>query len=118
MQFVFVFVNSMTLSIYAYLWIILSALFFAMGEYLSKQWGIRPTVWLATLIVSVYALSSLLWLPSLLYKNEIAFMGRLWLLLATVASLIVGLAIYQERLTLSQWIGVGLGVIALGFLSY
>jgi multidrug transporter EmrE-like cation transporter len=98
-------------------WLILSALFFAAGEYLSKVWANAPTGRGAALVVAAYAVGALAWLPALLHKNELAVMGTAWLLLATVATVVIGLFVFGENLSRVQWTGIGLAAIALFLLS-
>ena len=98
-------------------WVFISILFFAVGEYLSKRWALKPDVSGAVWAIVFYAIGSALWLPALLEKNELVLMGRLWLLMGTIASMAVGLFIFREQLTVINWVGVGLSIIALMLLS-
>jgi drug/metabolite transporter (DMT)-like permease len=109
--------NSLFLKIPAAGWLFLSALFFALGEYLSKLWGENPSLRLTAMVVGVYALGTLSWLPALLHRNELAIMGTAWLLLATVATVVIGFFVFGETLTILQWLGIGLALIALVLLS-
>ncbi len=101
----------------AYFWLLLSALFFAGGEYLSKKWGASPTISLTMSVVGIYALGSLAWLPALLHKNELALMGTAWLLLATVGSIVVGVFLFGETLTPLQWVGMAAAMVAMVLLN-
>lgn len=90
------------LTVPAIIWLILSALFFAGGEFLSKKWGMKPGLVITLLIIFTYALGTVTWLPALLYKNQLAVMGTLWLLLATMATMLIGVLVYHESLTTAQ----------------
>ncbi len=105
------------LTIPAFAWLILSALFFAAGEYLSKKWGMHPSWPTAFGVVGVYALGTFAWLPALLHKNQLAVMGTLWLLLATAATVGVGLLVFGEKLNNFQTAGIALSAIAMVLLS-
>lgn len=105
------------LSIPAPFWLLLSAAFFAGGEYLSKVWANSPTLPTMLLVISVYALGTVAWLPALLHKNELAVMGTAWLLLATAATVVIGIFAFGETLNPAQWCGVGLALLALFLLS-
>src|SRR5258706_1582762 len=100
----------------AWAWLFISASGFTLGEYISKKWAQQPSARGAAVVVLTYAISTLAWLPVLLHKNQIALMGTLWLLLATVATIGVGLFVFGEQLTALQWVGVGLALVALAFL--
>lgn len=69
------------------------------------------------MVVGIYALGTLSWLPALLHKNELAIMGTAWLLLATVATVVIGFFVFGETLSTLQWIGIGLALVALVLLS-
>lgn len=105
------------LAIPASVWLMLSALFFAAGEYLSKRWGLNPTWSFAFLVVGTYALGTLSWLPALLHKNQLAIMGTAWLLLAMVATIGIGVLMFHEKLNGLQVIGITLAFLALILLN-
>ncbi len=98
-------------------WLLFSALFFALGEYLSKLWGDNPSWRGALLVVAAYAVGTLGWLPALLHKNQLAVMGTAWLLLATVATVVIGVFVFGEALNRAQWTGVVFATISLFLLS-
>jgi len=101
----------------ALVWLVISALFFAVGEYLSKRWGMNPSFNFAVIVVLIYALGTFAWLPALLHKNQLAIMGTAWLLLAVMATVCVGVFVFHEKITNLQIIGVILAIIALGILG-
>lgn len=105
------------LSVPAIIWLLISALFFAAGEYLSKVWGMHPSFNLAVLVVLIYGVGTFAWLPALLHKNQLATMGTLWLLLATIATVSIGLLIFHEKLTYLQMTGVVLAAFAMVLLG-
>jgi multidrug transporter EmrE-like cation transporter len=69
------------------------------------------------LVVVAYAFGTVTWLPALLHKNELAVMGTAWLLLATVATVIIGIFVFGESVNKSQLLGLGLATGALFLLS-
>ena len=77
----------------------LTASFYAKGEYFSKLWAINPTVGIFLQVVMCYSFAALAWLPALLHKNEITIMGASWLLLATFVTVIIGFFVFSESLT-------------------
>jgi len=101
------------LAIPAIIWLLLSGVLNASGEYLSKLWGKNPSWKLAVLVALVYALSSIVWLPALLHKNQLSTMGIAWLLIAVVLTLFLGIVVFSEHLTGMQWVGVVLAIVAL-----
>lgn len=105
------------LAIPAWAWLLISAAWFTAGEYLSKRWGMHPSFGFAVVVVLTYAIGTFAWLPALLHKNQLALMGMLWAILATVATISVGVLIFRETLTVLQWVGVGLALVALTLLS-
>ena len=92
-------------------------MFFAGGEYLSKAWALNPTLLKAALTILSYAASSLMWLPAIYQKNQLAIMGTIWLLLGTIATIAIGLLVFKEQLTLAQGLGLFLAVIGMILLS-
>ena len=94
-------------------WLILSALFFGVGEYLSKRWVLSPSWPLAVAVVLVDLLATSLWLPALFHRNQLAIVGLMWLLLGAVMTLSIGLFVFKEMLTWTQWAGIACAMVAL-----
>jgi multidrug transporter EmrE-like cation transporter len=90
-----------------------SGVFQALGEYLSKLWGITPSWSMAALAVAAYAVSSLIWLPALLYRNQLSTIGIAWDLIAVATTLILGLIVFHETLAGRQIVGIVLAIVAL-----
>ena len=106
------------LAVPAIVWLLISATFYTFGEYFSKKWGMQPNL-ITALIVSTFSFfSALVWLPALMHRNQIAIMGTIWLLLATIATVFVGAVIFQEKITPVEWIGIGMALAALAFLGF
>jgi len=93
------------LSIPAIVWLLISSVFFAAGEFLSKKWGVAPGIKPTVFVMLAYGLSSLFWLPSLLHKNQLAIMGTFWLVLATISTVLIGIVVFHEKLNTLQWVG-------------
>jgi multidrug transporter EmrE-like cation transporter len=93
-----------------------SGVFQALGEYLSKLWGLAPTWTMAALAVLAYAVSSLIWLPALLYRDQLSTIGIAWDLVAVSTTLFLGLVVFHEVLSPRQIIGIVLAIFALWLL--
>ena len=100
------------------LWLVLSAAFFAVGEYLSKKFALRPDWRGLVLVCSMYLLGSLAWLPALIRTNQLAATGTAWLLLSMIATLGIGFGVFHEKLNSVQIAGVVLASMALVLLNY
>ncbi|TSC58881.1 MAG: hypothetical protein Greene041619_259 [Candidatus Peregrinibacteria bacterium Greene0416_19] len=105
------------LAVPAPVWLLLSALFFAWGEYTSKQWGYAPSLSLTLMTVGIYALGTLAWLPALLHNNHLAIMGTAWLLLATIATVAIGIFVFHEHVSTVKMIGIFFSLLSLVLLS-
>lgn len=108
----------LALAIPAVIWLSVSVFIHAFGEYFSKLWANDPGFTYALLATLAYALSGLFWFPILLHKNHISTMGTLWLLMATAATIIIGVFVFQEQLTFWDSVGIGLAILALVVLSF
>jgi len=104
-------------SLPVFAWLLLSALFFAFGEYLSKKWALSPGWGLALTVVGVDAIGTFLWLPAILNRNMLSIVGMAWLLIGAIASMGIGLLVFHESLDWTQWTGMGFALIALVLLG-
>jgi multidrug transporter EmrE-like cation transporter len=98
-------------------WLILSAVFFAFGEFLSKKFALNPSILLVVIIVVVYSVGVLLWLPAILQKNQLSIVGTLWAVLSLLATILIGIIIFSEKLTLLSIAGIIFAFLAVIFLS-
>lgn len=105
------------LSVNYILWLILSALIFAAGEFLSKKFALSPKFSLAVLIVLIYALGTLAWLPAILQKNSLSIAGTLWSVMSLLATVLIGVLIFGEKLSTLGLIGVIMAISSIVLLS-
>jgi len=105
------------LSIPALAWLIISALFFAFGEFLSKKFALAPSIYYVLIIIGIYALGTLSWLPAIFQKNQLSVVGAIWSVLSLIATILIGLSVFNEKLTLTQSAGLVLGLVAVYLLS-
>lgn len=98
-------------------WLLLSASFFAVGEYLSKRWALAPSWQMTAAVIAVDVFATTLWLPALFHRNQLAIVGLMWLLLGTILTLSIGLFVFKEVLTWTQWAGMGFALVALVLLG-
>ncbi|MDB5188080.1 MAG: hypothetical protein JWO50_600 [Candidatus Kaiserbacteria bacterium] len=100
-----------------WVWITISALFFAAGEFLSKKFALNPGWVLFTLFILVDIVSAASWLPAIYEKNQLSTTGVIWSIVSLVATIGIGVFAFNERLTLVQSIGVALGGVSIILLS-
>jgi multidrug transporter EmrE-like cation transporter len=98
------------LSIPYFVWLIISALFFAGGEFLSKKFALNPGIMLVVLLLISYGISEITWLPAILEKNKLSIVGAMWSVLSLLVTVLLGLLIFNEKISL---VG-GLGIIFAG----
>jgi drug/metabolite transporter (DMT)-like permease len=99
-------------------WLLLSATFFAIGEYWSKRFAIQPNWKLLMLVCSTYLLGTLAWLPAIVRTKELSTTGTGWLLLSMLATLAIGFGIFHEKVNSVQIAGIILAIFALILLNY
>jgi len=105
------------LSINYIFWLVLSALFFAVGEFLSKKFALSPKVLYVVLILGAYTLGTLAWLPAILQKNSLSIAGTIWSVLSLFATVLIGVLIFGEKLSATGIIGMILAVMSIILLS-
>ena len=66
------------LSINYFIWLLISAVFFAVGEFLSKKFSLDPKINYVVLVLIAYSFGVLAWLPAILQKNQLSIVGTLW----------------------------------------
>ncbi|MDR3558193.1 MAG: hypothetical protein P4L61_01540 [Candidatus Pacebacteria bacterium] len=90
-----------------YVWLILSAIFFAGGEFLSKKFALNPGITLVVLLLVSYGISEVFWLPAILEKNKLSIVGAIWSVLSLLVTVLLGLVIFKEKLSVVGGLGSG-----------
>ena len=89
-----------------FVWLILSALCFACGEFLSKKWALAPSSQLVALILIAYTLGVIAWLPAIYEKNQLSIVGVIWSVLSLAMTVLIGVFIFSEKLSLVGIVGI------------
>ena len=99
------------------MWLIISALFFAFGEFLSKKFALAPSFSYVVSIMFVYSLGVMSWLPAILQKNHLSIVGAMWSVLSLVATILIGTIVFDEKLSGIAVIGLALAIVSVFLLS-
>ena len=105
------------LSVPAIVWLIGSAIFFAIGEFLSKKFALAPSFVYVMVIIVVYSFGVLAWLPAILQKNQLSITGTIWSVLSLLTTVVIGILFFGERLNIIGIIGIIFAVVAVVLLS-
>lgn len=105
------------LSINYLYWLVLSATFFAVGEFWSKKFALNPKFSYIALVVVIYSLGTLAWLPAILQKNSLSIAGTIWSVMSLFATVLIGVFLFGEKLTAVGIAGIIAAVIAIVLLS-
>ena len=101
----------------AWLWLVVSTIFFALGEFFSKKFALNPGWTLFGYIIIIDIISISTWLPAIFEKNHLSTTGAIWSILSLVMTVLIGILLFGEKLTLIQSIGIFLGIISVTLLS-
>ena len=105
------------LSINYIIWLAISAVFFAAGEFLSKEFALSPKLLYIVLILIIYSLGVLAWLPAILQKNSLSVVGTMWSVLSLLTTILLGVLFFKEKLSILGVIGIIMAVLAITLLS-
>lgn len=98
-------------------WLIVSALCFAVGEYLSKRFVLSPQPRWVLAVLLAYNCGTLAWLPALLKRNQLSVVGTMWSVLSLTATVLIGVFLFRESLTTTHVVGLGFAFLAVFLLS-
>jgi len=105
------------LSINYLYWLVLSAVFFAIGEFFSKKFALGPRFTWGLLILLAYTLGTLAWLPAILQKNSLSIAGTIWSVMSLFATVLIGVIVFKEKLSVVGILGMILAVVSIFMLS-
>lgn len=104
-------------SIHYIWWLILSAIFFAVCEFLSKKFAIQPKWSIFWIIIIVNTLAILVWLPAIMQKNQLSIVGVMWSVMSLLATFLIGIVVFSEKITLLGIVGIIFAFISIILLS-
>ncbi|HTW96554.1 MAG TPA: hypothetical protein VMD74_02760 [Candidatus Methylomirabilis sp.] len=98
-------------------WLLLSAVFYAGGEFLSKKFALTPKFSLVVYILIFYTFGALAWLPAIWEKNQLSIVGVMWSVLSLATTILIGILVFGEKLSLVGIFGVAAALLAIILLS-
>lgn len=98
-------------------WLIVSAVFFAAGEFLSKKFALEPSLKYVVFVLAAYLIGVLAWLPAILIKNQLSIVGAIWSVLSLLTTVLIGVVIFNEQLSFLGILGIVFALAAIGLLS-
>lgn len=99
-----------------YFLLVISAAAVTIGDYFAKKWSLDQKNIFIALAIFNYFLASCFYIPTLL-KEGLVVTTVIWILLSTIGFLFVGVIIFKEPLSITHYIGVAIGIIAIFILA-
>ena len=91
--------------------------FEAIADIYAKQYGIKPR-WTAFIVALLfYIICNSCWLVALKNGMELSKGAVLFSVISAVLACFIGVGLYKESLTWFEWIGILLGLLAIGLLN-
>lgn|ERR1035437_1244993 len=101
----------------AWAWILISAIFFGIGEFVSKKFALNPGWTLFILFIAFDIISAAAWIPAIFEKNQLSATGVIWSIVSLMATVSIGILAFHEKVTLVQSIGLATGLVSVVLLS-
>lgn len=76
-----------------------------LGDYGAKLWALGNNKLFLLLGILTYNISNIAWFYALQRDPQVAKLTLVWSLVTTIASMVVGLLIFHEKLTPLNWAG-------------
>ena len=86
------------------------------GDYFAKYWSTTQKHPFYYIALITYFCSGFFYIPTLL-KQGLVITSLIWSLLTIVGFTVIGIIIFKEHLTITQTIGLVLGIVALIILN-
>jgi multidrug transporter EmrE-like cation transporter len=92
--------------------------FEAIADIVAKYFAITNKFWIGVGALGLYVIANIFWLFALKNGAEISTGAVLFSVLSQCFAIAIGFLIYKEQITTFEWIGIVLGIIAVGFLLW
>jgi len=90
---------------------------YAGGEWASKLWSLKPSLFMAAIVAATSTVSISCWLPALRMHGQLSALSAIWASGALIIGVLVGVLGFHEQLSSQQLIGVFLALLAI-FMVY
>jgi drug/metabolite transporter (DMT)-like permease len=91
---------------------LLSVSFMMGGEYMSKIWATHGGTPKLLAGMACYFCCTIIWFVAMSYHNHLTTLGTIWDMGALASTIVVGILIFKEPVTASQWCGLVLAFVA------
>ncbi len=98
-------------------WLVISGIFFAFGEFLSKKFALNPNIKYVLLILVIDFLSVLAWLPAIMQKNQLSIVGTMWSVISLLSTVLIGILLFGEKLNILGFAGIITAFISIVLLT-
>lgn len=95
-----------------WLCLFLGMICFGVGEYVSKLYANVPKFYFASIAVIAYAGGTIAWLGMMRANNNLALMSIIWVVSSGIMAVLLGVFVFKESLTVTQWIGAILAFVS------
>ena len=95
------------------MWLLLSCLMFAVGEYLSQCFANEPKISTVIYLVIIDIFAIVTWLPAIMQKNHLVVVGTIWSILSLVCTVLIGTLIFNEQLNTRIVVGLIFSFVAI-----
>jgi multidrug transporter EmrE-like cation transporter len=97
--------------------LIIASLFYAIGDYTSKQFAnTNDFRWAISAVIS-FAFTSSIWLYVLSVYNKLAIVGSIWNVVAFLITILVAVMFFGETISATQIAGIILGLLSIVLMS-
>lgn len=87
------------------------------ADIFAKEYSLRRTLAFAAISLLCYVICNAFWLLSLRNGAGLARGAVLFSVASAILACVIGAGFYEETITTYQWIGIGIGLVAIGLLS-
>lgn len=101
----------------AILWTAVGMMFYIVAEYYSKRYAMASSWRFYWLAILPYWVVTLCWMPVIRHTNTLAVTSVIWDIFYFIISILIGVLIFQEKMSATQVVGLVLGAIAVVLLS-
>ena len=92
--------------------------FETVADVFSKEYSLKGRLYLGVVALLFFLIANTCWLVSLRYKSQLAVGANIFCVAQGLAALAIGVWWYGETISSQQYVGVVLGIAALGLLIF
>ena len=101
----------------SFVWLCVAMVLYFFGTYVSKLYSISPSNFFFFTSLITFMFVTMCWMPAIEASKQLAVFGAIWSISCFLIQVFIGIVLFREDISITKYIGIGMGAISIILLS-